>query len=788
MSEYLIEIPAHTGSAVETLRFTSGSGRIYDGYYYEPCVSNPGALKIMMFGEGTTRGASKIGYGEIQLVNKDGQLDSLRNYGIGGRIAVIRELIAGVTIGMTLSCSMEQPVFNDSSVSIRIKDPQVVLDVAFQENKYAGTNVLPAGVEGTADIKGKPKPVLLGQVSNATPFLVNTSRLIYQGHDGALQDIPAVYDKGVLLGRGTNYTSQADMEANPPAEGYYRAWLGGGMFRLGSAPAGVVTFDGIQGATAANRTAAQIAKQIALRVLTTNDLIDQDFTDLDTLNSAVIGIYINSETTIAKALDEVIGSIGGWYGFDANNKLNVGRLDSPSGTPEIELTKQEISNLQLLPTKDEGRGLPVWKVNLNYDKVATVQNMTSLAGSLNFSWVAGTLPASAYWSAITYGNGLFVAIPQNGSAYATSPDGIAWVSRTLPSPPTGGYWVKIAYGNGTFVLLGNGANGNATNVYATSTDGINWTPGTLPVSSVWVAITYANGRFVALAASSTVCALSSTDGTTWSQGDLANGTWTSVAYGNNVFVAITYNGSALATSPDGVTWTARTPTNSAGRSVTFGNGLFVAIVYNSNVFATSPDGITWTARTMPMTAYWSNITYGNRVFVATVENNSKVAAVSPDGILWYQVGLPSAANWQGIAYGNGSFIAVSFNSANIFTYRIAPSTEYLSRVSLEYRTVNDFDNAVLTVHPLATEITLDSLLVSSAAAQTETTRQLSLRKVRRDYVSISIDSSVLASMPTVGKVIKITYPRYGYDAGKLFVLIGVNMELSAKKITFYLWG
>ena len=111
-----------------------------------------------------------------------------------------------------------------------------------------------------------------------------------------------------------------------------------------------------------------------------------------------------------------------------------------------------------------------------------------------FNWTARTLPSSASWSAVTYGNGLFVAVASGGTVAATSPDGITWTARTLPSSAS---WEAVTYGNGLFVAVANGGT-----VAATSPDGITWTARTLPSSSTWSAVTYGNGIFVAVASSS----------------------------------------------------------------------------------------------------------------------------------------------------------------------------------------------------------------------------------------------------------------------------------------------
>jgi hypothetical protein len=72
------------------------------------------------------------------------------------------------------------------------------------------------------------------------------------------------------------------------------------------------------------------------------------------------------------------------------------------------------------------------------------------------------------------------------------------------------------------------------------------------------------------------------------------------------------------TSPDGVTWTARSASEpNAWTSVTYGNGLYVATSNNgTNQVMTSPNGNAWTARSASEANDWRSLTYGNGLFVA----------------------------------------------------------------------------------------------------------------------------------------------------------------------------
>jgi hypothetical protein len=71
-------------------------------------------------------------------------------------------------------------------------------------------------------------------------------------------------------------------------------------------------------------------------------------------------------------------------------------------------------------------------------------------GGNGLIWTARTLPSSADWYSVTYGNGVFVAVAQNSTAAATSPDGITWTARTLPNTDN---WQSVSYGNGVFVAV-----------------------------------------------------------------------------------------------------------------------------------------------------------------------------------------------------------------------------------------------------------------------------------------------------------------------------------------------
>lgn len=200
-----------------------------------------------------------------------------------------------------------------------------------------------------------------------------------------------------------------------------------------------------------------------------------------------------------------------------------------------------------------------------------------------------------------------------------------------------------------------------------------WTSQT-SIDGTWSSVAFGSGVFVAVSTNGKV--KTSPDGVTWTARitPIYN-EWTAVTYGNGLFVAVSRTGSGnrVMTSPDGITWIIRaSAADERWVAVTYGGGLFVAIsrdfagtpVTKINYLMTSPDGITWTKRISPANVFWSAITYGNGRFVAVSLDGNQLGLVnrvmtSQDGITWTRRSIPSTEYWTSVAYGNGLFVAVA---------------------------------------------------------------------------------------------------------------------------------
>jgi hypothetical protein len=206
-------------------------------------------------------------------------------------------------------------------------------------------------------------------------------------------------------------------------------------------------------------------------------------------------------------------------------------------------------------------------------------------------------------------------------------------------------------------------------------DPTSWSEGRLPESHFWSSVVYGNGLFVALMRGGMSAPVSSfalsSDGATWIlfQNRLQPAHWMGGAYGGGVFVAVSggsMNSNFAARSTDGSTWSMRgLPASRSWAGVAYGNGLFLAVAIGSDVAATSSDGDTWAPQTMPYFARWGSIAYGGGLFVAVAQETGLVA-VSSDGVSWSTTAIPGSPNLHGVTYGSGVFVAVTHNSNKAF--------------------------------------------------------------------------------------------------------------------------
>lgn len=202
-----------------------------------------------------------------------------------------------------------------------------------------------------------------------------------------------------------------------------------------------------------------------------------------------------------------------------------------------------------------------------------------------------------------------------------------------------------------------------------------WISRPIPKASSWSSIAYGNGVFVMLPFGDADEALVSSDGIRWSLHKLPapQGNWV-LTFGNGMFVAfggvakkdsqgliVSFVGISI-TSTDGKKWT-YTEVPKLGNNwyeIIYGNGMFLASgggYTNSgdslDVFASSPDGVEWQVYERRGDGrHW--VVGGNGVF-ASLNPYAGEAGFSPDGRQWRFQKL-AGENFDKITFGGGAFL------------------------------------------------------------------------------------------------------------------------------------
>jgi len=367
-----------------------------------------------------------------------------------------------------------------------------------------------------------------------------------------------------------------------------------------------------------------------------------------------------------------------------------------SGTPVTLASKTGSMNLAALGWDHVTPGQP--SVNPDSSSIYYIEPRTTFTAPGFYQATATspiTLPLSATYSAMAYGNNYWMALGNANTTAAVSTDASTWTSIVLPLSAT---WTALAYGNNYWVAINSTS---ATAVYSNS-NGIGWRKSTLPSNTTWNTIAFGSGKFVALATASSAAAVSTTYGATWTSSTLpASAAWTSVTYGANLFVAVSNGSNNLSVSGATGSGTVATLTfTSAQATAPYAVGQIITVTginqngYNgtqtvtycdtttvryfngtsttggagtitsNSLAAYSTDGITWTTSNLPSSSTWSSIAYGQGRFTA-VASTTAYPAYSFDGKTWYTATIPIAADK--IAYGQGVFLAISASSTTAWT-------------------------------------------------------------------------------------------------------------------------
>ena len=305
-----------------------------------------------------------------------------------------------------------------------------------------------------------------------------------------------------------------------------------------------------------------------------------------------------------------------------------------------------------------------------------------------------TVTTNNLWD-VTWGNGQYVAVGNNGTIL-TSSDGGTW-SKQISG--TSAHIYGVSWGNNQFVAVGYLSFDDALdhghnweNYYGstvlTSPDGVTWTRRNVHygastasyydnfkpfnTSNPLFCVIWGDNKFVAVGGPVLATEVmwgtivSSADGINWNEIDdlpheLHFHSISDVVWNGRIYVAVTESSNNIFTSTDGVNWTS----SNLDMSYSFLN----SIAWNGNQFTavgksilTSPEGTNWTEHSSGVDGHLYDITWSGSQFVAVGSNG--IIQSSSNGASWSEHTSGTASNLHGIA-GNGSQFVVVGQSGTI---------------------------------------------------------------------------------------------------------------------------
>ena len=487
---YLAEIAAYdvTAGATTTLYYSSGLGFVSNpsstpaDTYFDARMKQPVTITRTMFANNTTRGPSQVGVGSLILNNEDGELDVLADYAFDGRtISVYRgDSTATYPAGFELvwAGTMEDANFEGSDIRIKLRDVQADLDTLVQTDHYDGDNALPAGLEGGPELEGTPKPVAFGVVRNIAPPMVNTSKLIYQVHDSAVDSIDMVFDSGVPI------IPQGAFSSRTIPSGF------------DTAPTAVVWSD----------------EQSKFVLIGAGSGADECATSTD-------GITWTNQT-LANTTEP-------WwdvaYGPTADLYVVVGGVTNPFlySSPDGETWTVRTSNFAGASIRAVAEGAGNW--------VAVGDSGDVSISSDGTTWAAASTPpgGALILNDVIYAFGKWFACTDTEEVYESTDDGDTW-AVLYNGPGSDDPLKAMAFGGGTIVVVGNNS------LILTCVDGETFEPRTVVgITGQLRDVDYGFGYFMAVGPSGLIA--TSHDGINWRTYEVGTVTHNGVGFGNTTY-------------------------------------------------------------------------------------------------------------------------------------------------------------------------------------------------------------------------------------------------------------
>ena len=211
-----------------------------------------------------------------------------------------------------------------------------------------------------------------------------------------------------------------------------------------------------------------------------------------------------------------------------------------------------------------------------------------------------------------------------------------------------------------------------TDLCLTTSDGLNWSPGKLPIVGEWRSV-YGYGRRMCIVSVYPPRALMSEDGSAWTESVLPYRDYGPIAHNRSVW-CISANGYAALSADDGATWSETAlPSSTSGPEccIAHNGRLLISAGSQQAYFTSDDDGASFTQRAFPFGAgVGIRTAASNGSLIVGVVGTTGNCSISADGgETWSTPAViaPGISTWHTMCYGLGYFFASHGNGFALST-------------------------------------------------------------------------------------------------------------------------
>ena len=244
---------------------------------YDPRIENALRYKRSLINGTAIGGRSIPGFGDVQLHNRDGDLDHMRGWGWAGRPITVElggPLFARADYGVIFKGLTAAVKLSSEFLTIAVADLLKLLDRPLWSPAYQGTG----GLEGNVDALGTLKPLRFAYQPHVELALIGivNGRFNYQIHDGRVPAWHATDNPAIVRDGGV----QLEYVASNPGPKQWTLDATAGLVILGGSPAGIVTFTGKGAAEAAQAGTLQAGGTVTIRLAASAIAVDGHYVGL----------------------------------------------------------------------------------------------------------------------------------------------------------------------------------------------------------------------------------------------------------------------------------------------------------------------------------------------------------------------------------------------------------------------------------------------------------------------------------------------------------------------------